>query len=171
MKRQFIYLACALLICGLSPVARSQSGVQEAGPTEVKKKPDRRLTKKSPPNKTVLPDLSVSAGQSFCYRDYAGVDIKRVGGTLPNPFSVSLKIYRGATLLESFEKVIEPFSDGGQRVSFAPQTQLIRMKTSDPPLYCKFTVDALNQVREIRENNNTSQSNVPAEDAYSGPHD
>ena len=169
MKRKNIYPACVLLILCASFGAFAQTTPQQ-NQGSVKKRPNRQVTKKPAPNTNVLPDLSVSGGQSFCYRDYAGVDIKRVGGPVPTSFSVTLKIYRGGALLESFEKILAPNS-GGQRVSFAPQTQLIRMKSSDPPLYCLFTVDADNQVREIRENNNTSQSNVPAEDAYSGPHE
>lgn len=168
MKRKNIYPAGVLLILCASIVGFAQSA--QTNQSGVSKKSERRVMKKSKPNTTILPDLSVSAGQSFCYRDYAGVDIKRAGGPVPSSFSVTLKIYRGGALLESFEKILAANSDG-QRVSFAPQTQLIRMKSDDPPLYCLFTVDAANQVREIRENNNTSQSNVPAEDAYSGPHE
>lgn len=116
----------------------------------------------------VLPDLRVTGTEPYCLYHDANVRVERGGGLLSNSFYVSLKIYRGTTVIESMEQLVAPFSNSYQQIYFTTQTNLLRMDASEQ-LSCQFTADAHNQVKEISESNNVVNKTVPL-NGY-GPHE
>ena len=164
MNRKISYPACVALSLCLSLFASAQV-----------RKNKRAIPKKAgavgamaQTDAKVLPDLRVTGTEPYCLYHDANVRVERGGGLLSNSFYVSLKIYRGTTVIESMEQLVAPFSNSYQQIYFTTQTNLLRMDASEQ-LSCQFTADAHNQVKEISESNNVVNKTVPL-NGY-GPHE
>ncbi len=161
MKRKVIYLACAFLILSISSVEPVQSGVQnrQRG-RKYKKKSDGPIAKPSQPDLSLKTDLSFNADMSICYNHAPAVRITRTGNPFTNSFVLSLKVYRGSTVVESMSQTIWPFAGTGETFYFETQTQLYRTDSSEQ-LSCRFTIDVQNQISERSENNNVLNKSAP----------
>ncbi len=157
MKRQLIYPVCALLLFCISSVAPSQSGVQKAGSTKVRKNSDRPVAKN--PRRMALPDLGIKWNNMQCYNHTASMMITRSGSPIPRSFVARLWVYRGTTQLEEVRQTVAPFTGSSKIASFRTQTEL-HNKPNDIT-YCVFTVDADNQIEEKFENNNGRMQGPP----------
>lgn len=166
MNRRIIYLACALLImCATAPTADAQPRRQKGG-TNVKKDSAPKPRLRETP--TIRPDLSVVGEDPICYEHTAKIRVDRIGSPLANSFYVSLKIYKGASVVESIEQLVAPFTNSFQHLYFTPATRLLRMEAAEQ-LSCQFTADVHNQIPEIRENNNVVSKPAPL--IGFGPHE
>jgi hypothetical protein len=166
MKSKISFLACtAIFLC--ASLGASAQGVRKRNPTIPKKAGDKSGAQPNT-DKTVLPDLSVTGTEPFCLNHQAKVRVDRFGSSLANSFYVSLKIYKGTTVIESMEQLVAPFSNSYQEIYFTTQTNLLRMEASEQ-LSCQFTADSHHQVREINESNNVINETAPL-NGY-GPHD
>lgn len=188
MHRKISYLTCVAIFVCSSFVASAQGGGKSQQPTPKKEGdgpttgPNTAKKRQRPPlkkagdgptagtatDKTVRPDLSVTGAEPICLYHEAKVRVDRFGRNLANSFYVSLKIYRGTTLIESMEQLVAPFTNSFQEIYFTTQTNLLRMEASEQ-LSCQFTADAHNQVSEISETNNVINENAPLNG--NGPHD